>query len=452
MSRGPRKPQDPHAWPIPCGRCEGHYPAAATWPDGPVCGYCYQAAKRTTGRCACGHEGVLPGRLDGQPACRRCSGVRLNVDCRRCNTEAELYSGGRCWRCVLDSTVDRLLSSPNTDQVPATLRPLADALKSMPRANSGLTWLRQDHVTTFLQQLALNPATSHAQLDRLPPSRTREYVRALMVEYDILPRRDELMVRFSGWAETAITRIPEGPDRDAVNRYMRWQLQRRMRGAGPITESTFLRAKQNVTVAANFINWLHNDRGKTLQQVGQADVDAWLATGPTTRQFAERFLAWAVKGRITPSALEIAPHRRGTAITLDITKQNAVIDQLIHGDEASARDRLLAILILIFGQPVERVAALTWDQVTIGVQVTIRLGGMDIVLPEPLDQPVRELARTPVHDNTAAHPNSPWVFRGHSPGRHATPASLRQHLSRLFPARAARLGTLHELTKTALHR
>ena len=75
-------------------------------------------------------------------------------------------------------------------------------------------------------------------------------------------------------------------------------------------------------------------------------------------------------------------------------------------------------------------------------------GQMDIVLPEPLDQPVRELARTPVHDNTAAHPNSSWVFRGQTRGQHITSASLRSHLRQLFPARAARLGTLHDLTKT----
>ncbi len=73
MSR-PRPPSDPVTWPIPCARCQGHHEIVATWPDGPVCRYCYQAAKRTTGTCACGHTGVLPGRLDGRPACRDCAG------------------------------------------------------------------------------------------------------------------------------------------------------------------------------------------------------------------------------------------------------------------------------------------------------------------------------------------------------------------------------------------
>lgn len=50
-------------------------------------------------------------------------------------------------------------------------------------------------------------------------------------------------------------------------------------------------------------------------------------------------------------------------------------------------------------------------------------------------------------DLTADHPNSKWVFRGYSPGRHIHGASLRERLRVVFGTRAARLGTLHELTK-----
>lgn len=39
-------------------------------------------------------------------------------------------------------------------------------------------------------------------------------------------------------------------------------------------------------------------------------------------------------------------------------------------------------------------------------------------------------------------PNSSWVFRGYSPGQH-----IQARLKAVFSTRAARLGTLHELTK-----
>lgn len=82
--------------------------------------------------------------------------------------------------------------------------------------------------------------------------------------------------------------------------------------------------------------------------------------------------------------------------------------------------------------------------------VTITLGTVAIGLKEPLDAPWRELKANPGHDQTAAHPNSTWVFRGHSPGQHINSMHLRYRLRhRLFSTRAARLGTLHELTKSA---
>ncbi|MDJ0358127.1 hypothetical protein [Paenarthrobacter sp. PH39-S1] len=48
-----------------------------------------RGAKRITGICACGHEGVLPGIIDNRPACRTCSNIKLNVDCKSCGAEAE---------------------------------------------------------------------------------------------------------------------------------------------------------------------------------------------------------------------------------------------------------------------------------------------------------------------------------------------------------------------------
>jgi hypothetical protein len=90
-------------------------------------------------------ESVLPGRIDGQPACRRCSGVKLNLDCKTCGAEDELYRGSRCWSCELAALVDQLLTNPDTGVMAAELVPVAAALKSMKRSNSGVTWIRQGY-------------------------------------------------------------------------------------------------------------------------------------------------------------------------------------------------------------------------------------------------------------------------------------------------------------------
>jgi hypothetical protein len=193
----PRKPEDPGRWPIACARCRGHYQLVANWPDGSICGYCYQAAKRTVGICACGHQGVLPGVVEGRPACRRCSGVRLNVDCTVCGDEAELYSGGRCQRCGLRETAQRLLAHPDTGVIAPQLQVIVDALAEMDRPNSGLTWIRQAHVQRVLRELAAHPTLTHEVLDQLPPGRTTDYVRGLLVEHGALASRDERLARFS---------------------------------------------------------------------------------------------------------------------------------------------------------------------------------------------------------------------------------------------------------------
>jgi hypothetical protein len=94
-------------------------------------------------------------------------------------------------------------------------------------------------------------------------------------------------------------------------------------------------------------------------------------------------------------------------------------------------------------------SALTWNQVTITADtVTIDLAGLPIDLPPPLDEPVRMLAASNYNNQTAAHPNSSWVFRGYRPGMHVTPTHLRNHLRPVLAALEARLGTLNELTQT----
>jgi hypothetical protein len=446
----PRKAEDPVRWPVPCNRCGQHHQTVARWPDGGVCGYCYQQAKRTRGLCACGHEGVLPGIIDEQPACRRCSGVRLNVDCVGCGTEDELYSGGRCWTCVLGDVVDDLLTNQATGAMANELIPLAAALKSMKRANSGLTWIQQKHVTAFLRNLAGAPDFTHESFDGLPDSRTREYVRGLLIEHGVLPRRDELRTRYENWSANVIDRTKDPQSRDIVRRYVRWHHLRRMNQMDEVTRGAFLRAKQQVTVAIDLLNWLAG-HGTSLAELSQAHLDLWQAEGPTTRRIAEHFLKWAIKTKAAPAGLTIVTHRRGTSPKLDKAGQDEALGRVLQAKgHIEARDQAAAVLILVFGQQAERIAKLTWENVTVTDElVTVRLGSIEIALPSPLDEPWRELAMNPSHGLTAAHPNSKWVFTGHFPGKHINPGYLTQRLTWLFSTRAARLGTLHELTKLA---
>ncbi|MFJ6281246.1 tyrosine-type recombinase/integrase [Arthrobacter subterraneus] len=349
---------------------------------------------------------------------------------------------------MLSSTVDRLLT-PNSQPSSPALQAVATALKSMKRANSGLTWIQQPHVTAFLQQLTATPTITHARLDELPPSPTREYVRGLLVEHNALPRRDELSARFTAWVEQALERITSQNHRDITRRYIRWHHQRRMHQMDEVTQGTFLRAKQSVTVAIDLLNWL-TEHDTELAEVNQAHLDRWQAEGPTTRGIASRFLDWAIRTSLIDPTLKLQPHRRGTSPRLNAARQTEIVHSLSRTTDMNTRDRAAAILVLVFGQQVSDIVQLTWDNVTVTEElVTITLGTVKIALVSPLDEPWRELAATPTHDQTAAHPNSNWVFRGGIPGRHLRASTLTRRLSTVFSTRAARLGTLHELTKLA---
>ena len=181
----------------------------------------------------------------------------------------------------------------------------------MKRANSGLTGIRQKHVTQFLQTLATAPTVTHEAVDALPPSRTREFVRGLLIEHGALPQRNLYRTRYEEWSRDALNRLTDPVNRDVIRRYIRWQHQRRMNQMDQIPQGTFLRSKQTVTVATDFLNWL-TDHGIELGELEQQHLEAWQATGPSTRLVADRFLGWAIKTRLVQPDLKIQRHRRGT--------------------------------------------------------------------------------------------------------------------------------------------
>jgi hypothetical protein len=317
----PRPAPEPDRY-SPCARCRQAYKPVAHWPDGTVCQYCYLAAKRTRGTCpACDHDGVLPGRdSDGRPTCRPCSGVTLNVDCQECGREDELHSGSRCWACTLRRHVEALLTGPD-GSVPPSLQPLVNAIASMTRPNSGVTWLRAAPVRALLQGLADGsiPLT-HQALDQLPVSRTVEYIRGLLVQQSVLPGRDRRVADFERWLQALLAKQTDDEQRRLLERYGRWHHLRRLRALSakaPVSESAFQRAKQCLTVSAQFIGWLAA-AGIPLAELGQTHIDQWYADGTGTAVHVETFLYWAIDQRLLPAtwsypAARIKPHRLSTS-------------------------------------------------------------------------------------------------------------------------------------------
>ena len=379
--RARKVPADPDRWP-PCVRCGQCYRDASPWPEGRVCCYCRRAARQLEGTCTrCGHHGVVPGLIDGQPACIDCSGVPVDVRCRRCGLEAPIGFAVTCWRCQLKDQLAELMADPD-GAISPILQPFVDALLGLPQPRIAYVWTRRNTaVQTTLRQLATGEAPlDHATFDQLP-GRTTEYLRGLLVEHGCLPSRDRYLAAFENWLLAKLDRIPDPSARRHIDAFARWHLLRQLRDRAkrePIPAGAFLNAKQSTTVAIDFLDWL-TGRGQQLETATQADVDAWYASGPSSRRHAARFLSWAREQHLIRIDLPRLKHNDGPIMSEG--ERLDQINRLLAGD-LPATPRLIGLLVLMFGQPLSRIVRLPRDSVTvIDGQASLRLDRHPLELP-----------------------------------------------------------------------
>ncbi|WP_234821068.1 hypothetical protein [Mycobacteroides abscessus] len=318
----------------------------------------------------------------------------------------------------------------------------------MTRPNSGVTWLRNPQVRAILQELARSRSIDPSMLDGLPHTRVALHIRALLAEYGLTGARVGYRRRYELWADEKIATVVNPRSQLVLRAYIRWHLAHKL-GEG-CTEGRFLASKQVVTVAAEFLNWL-DAQDISLENLMQPDVDRFLAEGTETRRRLDRFLPWAIK-TYKLSALEIAPHRRDTTREKTHDEQVEQLRAAFSEPGLTVQDRLMAALILVFGQPTHKVVALQWTDIRAdpGEPMMITLGKHPIALEHPLDDLVNDVRISLVNRQTAANRNSAWVFPGYTAGVHLTAGYARVRLKELgFPSRATRIGTWRSITQTA---
>lgn len=448
------KSPDPDRWPA-CARCHEYYETAAHWPDGPVCMYCYTAAKRRSGTCAdCGHAGMTPGvNPAGDPTCLRCSGVPISLTCAHCGEETWLAKGATCWQCLLGELIYDLLSGPD-GTVQIKLQPLAAAIAAMPRAHSRIVWIRANpKVRELLTALGDGTiALTHEALDDLPRSQTVEYIRDLLVVHHALPPRDRLLATYEQWLTTKLDTITDDEQRTVIERFGRWHHLRALRRQAqdrPVESGPFLRAKQSTTVAVQFLAWLA-ERGRTLGDCTQHDIDAWYGGGPGTRRLVDRFLYWSRANRLTDK-LEIPGHKRDERHLIGEQERLRIIRHLLVDDGIPDVYRVAGCLLTVFGQPVSRIVTMTIDNIRIdgdSVQVCPAQDWLDV--PAPLAVVVKRHLDNRKIASTTANAHTRWLFPGHMPGQHIRCASMSSALrNHGIPSLATRNTTWQQLVRHA---
>lgn len=362
-----------------------------------------------------------------------------------------MFERGRCAQCALRSRTNELLSGPD-GEIPAALIAVRDAIASSDPPFTALNWLRTGAGAPILAGVASGTiALTHQALDAHPRPRAAGYVRQLLVTHGALPERNEALARLEHWITTAIANIDDPEHRRLMHTFATWHTVRRLRRRAAHTNPTrrvaTRYARNQIAAAVSFLAWLDH-HNMALTDCTQEHIDIWLTTGPASRRDARYFLTWTAQQGLTDTfTITAPPEHDGDA--LDSEQRWSIARRLLHDDNVELLDRVAGSFVLLYAQPLSRIAVLTHQQITTtNSTVRVQFGRHPIEIPAPLDELIATLAATGrrPHTSIGAPTTSPWLFPGHLPGRPITAGRLGARLGALgIDARAARRSALIQL-------
>lgn len=158
-------------------------------------------------------------------------------------------------------------------------------------------------------------------------------------------------------------------------------------------------------------------------------------------------LTWAARRGHCPP-LDIPGPQRNTGTAISHGQRWDLAARLLHDDSIDVTDRAAGCLVLLYGQTMTRIAALTTSQTSrYDDGVTIQLSQHHVPVPAPLgDLLLTLLADGKPNAGMGTPAKQTWLFPGLLPGRPITPARLAQRLRALgIPVQAGRRAALTDL-------
>ncbi len=198
-----------------------------------------------------------------------------------------------------------------------------------------------------------------------------------------------------------------------------------------LSDGGLSRAKVEMRSAAALVQWLA-ERGRSLGDCGQADVDAWLAGARADRYVARSFARWAIAHKLMPKLDFPTGHRGGPSPPVIAEALGELAQRLLHDPGLSARDRVASVLIAVFAQPVSRVARLTANDVAIDPEnVAIRFGDTAINMPGPVANDLRQLLADITDGSSTIVRHPTWLFPGSPSSRPMGEQVLSRRMKRI---------------------
>ncbi len=389
-----------------CGICTKTLPVHTHWPLGTVCLSCYKRSTRHPAACSsCGAVKVLIGRTTaGDLACGPCVGSSTDYVCTTCGHAGPQHYEGTCLSCSIRRLTRELLTAEH-GSITDDLDTLPDLLARRGQPASTMRWLIKPRTQEALRTLALasGPVT-HAIVDTCPRGYARHYLRALLVEAHILPRRDEPIERLETWVEEFTADLP--PRHAALlEPYARWGILRTARRRAVRRGFSVAAAdagRERIRLALRLIQYVES-AGQQIGDLTQASLDEWTAGNRDRSRRIAGFVTWLNKRGIVDNVQVEMPSRPQPSEVSDERDHIRRITNLL--DEASDIDlpiRIAGLLLLLYGARLSQMRRLTTADVTTERQRTrLALAEHPIDLPQPVAYLVGQLVQR-VSDNPRA--------------------------------------------------
>ena len=438
QNRTPDGPLCPNCCPLPilvCSICGRTAPGTHSRLTGlPRCGGCDRRQAHCT---TCGRlRGIHSGTAEA-PVCGPCTtpDTELWRPCPTCGQAERLRSSGPCPRCTLKQRLHELLAN-GSGLIPPRLHALHDALAGTGRAATALRWLSGGIVSTVLSDLGSGrrPLT-HQALDELPEGKVVEHIRSVLVATQVLPQRDEQMVRLERHVKDLVASHATAEGRKILHRYATWHLLRRLRRRSRDKETTHSQlqvARQHLRAAVYLLNWLEGQH-LTLATSRQADLERWMTSDDVRlRPEAGHFVRWALAQKIVRDLSFPAERWNGPSQPMDDKARWTTARRLLHDDTLKPEDRLAGLLLLLYAQWPAAISRLTVDHIeeTDGA-VRLRLGAVPVGLPAPVAELALQQVAVRRSHAVLARTDSPWLFPGGQPGRPISAWAMGERLRKL---------------------
>lgn len=401
----------------------------------PICHVCTRRRRQHPGPCpSCGSVRVLALPLDGQAVCADCAGEPSPFACPTCGEETHPY-GRQCARCTLVARATELLTEPATGLINEQLHPLLDTWINSHDPRTQIRWLAHAPLSTeLLRRMARGEVSiSHNTFQELPLAKPYDYLRNLLVALGILEPWEPHVDRFTTWVERQIIPTVANGYVHIIRSYARWHILRNLQchaHRGTLTQAVANSARIRVRAAVEFCEVLAA-RGVTVEDATQSHLDELIATTPGYNRVKTiaSFIAWTRKTRInTNLTAPSAPWPHAT-VTIGTEQRWSDVERLLHDDRHSSQVRLAGLFTLLFAQPLNRIVAMTTQQIRIvNADVFVTFATDDIQMPPVLDDLVRKyLDHRQVPATAGKDPG--WLFPGSQPGQHLVTEVFRRDLN-----------------------